>query len=89
MTDTKDKLYKVISKPEGEPTFTVETVNADGEVISSVERPYMTQTVLLAPNENIAKKIVEAQNWDRHISGSEMEDLIYEVISVKEDVPEE
>ncbi len=75
-------LYKVISKPEGEPTFTVEVKNEEGEVVSTYERPYMRQTVLLAESEKIARKIVEAQNWDAHVSNPD-DDLIYEVVSVE------
>jgi hypothetical protein len=66
------KLYKVVSQPEGEPTFVDES--------SGNERPYMIQTVLLAESEKLAKKQVEAQNWDLHLSG----DLLYDVVSVEE-----
>lgn len=69
------KLFKVISQPEGEPTFV--------DPSSGNTRPYMRQTELFALNEKYAKKMVEAQNWDCHIAG---EELIYEVVSVEEKI---
>lgn len=69
----KLKLFKIVSQPEGAPTF----VDAN----SGNTRPYMRQTELLAPDEKYARKFVEAQNWDCHIGG---EEFIYEVISVEE-----
>jgi hypothetical protein len=69
------KLFKVVSKPEGEPTF------VDDSFGFEIERPYMIQTVLLAENEKLARKLVDAQNWDLHLSG----DLLYEVVSVEEE----
>lgn len=72
---TEVKIFKVVSKPEGEPTF----IDSTG-----VQRPYMRQTVVGAENEKIASKMVEAINWDCHISGADG-DLIYEVVSVIEE----
>jgi hypothetical protein len=74
VVEVEKKLYKVVSKPEGNPSFV--------DVLSGYERPFMRQTIVLADNENIAKKTVEAMNWDCHIAG---EELIYEVVSVEEE----
>lgn len=67
------KVYRIVSAPEGNPTFI--------DPSTGLERPYMRTTEGKFPNENIAKKTVEAQNWDCHIAG---EELIYEVVSIEE-----
>lgn len=71
--EEKQKLFKVVSQPEGKPTFV--------DPSSGNIRFYMRQTELLATDEKYARKFVEAQNWDCHIAG---EEFIYEVVSVEE-----
>lgn len=72
------KFYKVVSQPEGEPTFFSD---------EGVERSYMRQHELSAENETIAKKTVEASNWDVYKAEEAKEEgsaLLYEVVSVEE-----
>jgi hypothetical protein len=68
------KIYKVVAKPEGSPTFFDESTNAT--------REYARIVNVGAVDEKMATKHVEAMMWDLHVTSGEP---LYEVVSVEEE----
>jgi hypothetical protein len=71
------RTYKIVSAPEGNPTFVDES--------SGVERPYLRIHEVREYSEKAARRIVDFSNWDIHV---QYESPLYEITSV-EDVTEE
>jgi hypothetical protein len=65
-------VFKIITAPEGEPTFVDESTGA--------ERPLLRITELSSESEKMAVKHVEAQMWAIHVEKGEP---LYEVVSVE------
>lgn len=68
------KTYKIVSAPEGEPTFI--------DPNSGVERPYIRIHHGKYASEKDAKRSVEFSNWDVHI---EHGGPLYEIVSIEEE----
>lgn len=68
------KTYKIISKPEGNPTFI--------DPKTGVEREYMRVHHGKYASEKDAKRVVEFSNWDNHIANDEP---LYEIVSLEEE----
>jgi len=67
------KLFKIISKPEGNPTFIDENTGA--------EREYLRIHEVVAETEKDARRVAEFSNWDQHV---EHDVPPYDIVSVEE-----